>query len=202
MPGRRHTNDSVPLVPPPAPDSVWVLRIPKTGSGTLVRACGPLTRTMLSHSESLSDVVTRSGGNPGVIVASVRHPVDRFRSAFDMYNRQGEMESHGFRRVEDFVAAGPGEWNQPYWGSAFWRQTYWLQSPEVVRRYGVNVFHTPQMSEQLRVLKTHGWRLLDPDSHGNRHDAGASRSLFTDSTGAVREWYADDLRLLEGLGYE
>lgn len=195
-----------PDIPDPEYDGVpsqcWVIRIPKTGSGTLVAVCGPISRTMLSHSEGLDDVLVRSGGTPGAVLASVRHPVDRFRSAFDMYQRQGEMEYRGFESLEEFVDAGPAEWHKPRWGSAFWSQTYWLKSIEHIRRWGVTVLYTPQMDQQLIALKVAGWPIMPTGSNMNRHDAGPRRSLFTDPTGKVREWYAPDLRMLEALGYE
>jgi hypothetical protein len=181
----------------PIPDRVWVLRIPKTGSGTLVAVMGKMSRGLLSHSENLDDVLARSGGGYCGIVAAVRDPVARFRSGFDMYRLQGHTPKG--MTVQDFADLGPGEWLKPDWGSAFWRQTYWLRSVEHVRRWGVTVLNTPQLDEQLQALRAKGWPLMGA-SHV-RHNAGGRRSLFTDPTGIVREWYADDMDLVAGLGY-
>lgn len=160
----------------------------------MVARFGKLGRTMLSHSENLDDILVRTGNMPGQIVASVRDPVERFRSAFDMYRANGQT---GTMTLEEFQARGPGEWLRPDWGSAFWRQTYWLRDIEHVRRWGVLCLNTATLDEQMDELKAKGWDLLE--SH--QHHKARTRSKAVDPTGIVRDYYADDYALLQALGY-
>lgn len=89
-----------------------LVHIPKTG-GTSLNAL-PLVKRW-EHHNRLSDVP-----DPAIVI--LRDPVDRFRSAFDMY----KMQRHYLGSLDEFMADLDEHLSHDWPGYAFRPQTWWV----------------------------------------------------------------------------
>ena len=134
------------------------------------------------HEHALRDV-----DEADLAFAIVRDPIDRFRSAYDMYRKNGKMGA--FPTVDDFIRAGPTEWMREEWGSGFWPLTWWLDSADYVRQRDIIVMHIDSWADDM-------WH-MGLGRPGTTHEA-EQRSVVTERW-PLLDHYAADYELLEGL---
>lgn len=125
-----------------------ILRIPKAASSALVKATRYVAEHPKHHEHRLRD-----WPRSDLVLAVTRDPLDRFRSAYDMYVRDGTGNMRErFPRVDDFIAAGPDEWMHEMWGSAFWPQTYWLESADYVHSRDIIVMPIETFGDDMEAM--------------------------------------------------
>lgn len=108
---------------------IRALRIPKAASSAVVSTLGEYT-DIEDHYYRLEDVP-----DGDIAFAVLRDPVDRFRSAFDMFWHDERMPVRDYGTIDAFIDAGPTAWDD----LAFWPSVYWLRSAEYVRARGAIV---------------------------------------------------------------
>lgn len=166
--------------------AIVALRIPKAGSGALVIALRDLGE-LPDHEYRLADVP-----DGDLAFAVLRDPVERFRSAYDMYHNDGTGDMAArFPTVDDFIQAGPDEWLDPVWGSAFWHATWWLRDADYVRERGAIVLAAETFADDLAAM---GFS-RPPIMHAafRRSVVGERERAFLQHT------YSDDYELREAL---
>ncbi len=176
-------------------DKGWhILRIPKTGSRYLSYI---LQGDHFQHPHEFNLWMVPRGADA---IACVRDPVQRFRSAYDMYRKDEKLNIPD--NVDEFIAQGPYYWAKDVFGSAFRPQTWWLHSAAYVAERGATILHTETLSEELVAM---GCKSL-PLNHWAYHAAANPRAdkvnhvSTVTNDGPIREHYAGDYRLLEELG--
>lgn len=93
-----------------------LVHIPKTGGTAFARLPNVIRH---GHDKRLSDVP-----DPAIVI--LRDPVQRFRSAFDMYR----MQRHVFGTIDEFIADLDRHLSHEWAGYAFRPQTWWVDEPE------------------------------------------------------------------------
>lgn len=165
---------------------MYVLRIPKAASQALVDTLKDIAFIPV-HEFSLTYVPTGK-----LAWAILRDPVDRFRSAYDMYSVWPQTNLlERFPTIDDFVAAGPQEWMSPEWGCGYWKASWWLKSADYVRERGAIVIDYRTLNEDLVAM---GF-----PRPGVAHFTTRSTTMSADSVLRLKGYYEDDYRLMEEL---
>jgi hypothetical protein len=163
---------------------LYALRIPKAASSAIVNNCGEYARMRLTdHSLRLADVP-----EDAVAIAVLRDPIDRFRSAYDMFWNDNRLpvRAYGDGNIDDFIKAGPDAWDD----IAFYPATWWLGDAEYVRKRGVIVIPYERLNESLDAMGF-GARIAPTHVAVRRH--------VPTVTAPLRSHYAEDYALREAL---
>lgn len=179
---------------------LWQLHIPKTGGWALCNALGAQSHRM-GHSTRLRQIP-----EDAPVITTVRDPVARWVSAFDMCARQLRQFQRPYEVASDFAVNDDGRaWLEEHFEHVFRHLTWWLESPEYVKERGVIVLHTETLDDDWETVKAkHGLTgELAPPGHGHRNDhrdQGTVKSVLTpEAMTTLDAVYADDYALLEGL---
>jgi hypothetical protein len=166
---------------------MYALRIPKAASQALVDTLKDIAFIPV-HEFSLTYVPEGK-----LAWAIMRDPVQRFRSAFDMYTVWPQSNLlERFPTVDDFVAAGPEEWMSPEWGCGYWKAKWWLRSAEYVRERGAIVLDYRTFNDDLEAMGFPRPGVAHPTTRGKT-------TMSADSVLRLKDYYADDYRLMEEL---
>ncbi len=192
---------------PPPPETVtWrasLLHIPKTGGTALGAALGRYAHRM-GHGMTLMQLPLWPP-----IIAIVRDPVARWRSAWDMTARQRTNTYAPFERWGENPNDYPKDpeamqFLEGHWGKAFWPQTYWLRDAPYALSRCWYIAHTETLTEDFELLRdaldARGCEMPGP-THPARNAVPGSPTVLTDEAkDGIRDYYADDCALLAALG--
>lgn len=178
-----------------------LLRIPKTGSESLKQAFmyAPLVLVhngVVGHGVQLDDVPeTRTA------IITLRDPVQRFRSGYDMNVRDNEAGiRERYPTVNDMAMDIANIMYDMEWGYTYLPQSYWVRgSKYLIERNSVWMM-TAQIDQFISEFKTKG--MVKPKQHHNSQDIfGLKRSELTPiAKKAVMDAYAADYHMLSELG--
>ena len=181
---------------------IATLRIPKAASSAMVAAFRDVGYVPDREPHPLHPHVDQSGRHcahwcrledipaDALAFAVLRDPVGRFRSAYDQAwsDGTGNMRDR-FPDIDDFISAGPDQWNDPIWGCAFWPSTFWLRSADYVRERGAIVMSFETFANDLRAM--YFWRPSISHAAVVRHTPTR--------VGELHDYYFDDLVMREEL---
>jgi hypothetical protein len=176
-----------------------LLHIPKTGGVALSRALGRHVFSM-GHTSRLEDLPIWPP-----IITIVRDPAARFVSAWDMVYRQKSGIPEFERWPTPSEAALVPEaraWLEDYWGRAFLPQVHWLRDASYALGRCWYIAHTETLTRDFETIRDAlglvGCEM--PMTVARRNANPGEKSTLTDAAAAaIREHYADDIRLLEAL---
>lgn len=179
---------------------LWQLHIPKTGGLALWDALDGQGHR-LGH-------LTRLRQAPDPVITIVRDPVDRWVSAHDMCSRQFRHlpESARWPTADSFALDAEGmRWLEARFEHAFFPLVWWLETADYARERCWYICHTETLDADWEVVR----RMIGSErslpaigqQHRNDHlQHGTPKSVLSSAAiAALREWYADDYLLLDGL---
>ena len=141
------------------------------------------------------------------IITIVRDPVSRWVSAYDMVARQKRhvAEMDRWPTANDVALDPEGRaWLDGYWGRVFHPQTFWLRDAKYALARCWYIAHTETLDDDFEIIRTAigATECNMPSKPSLRNANQADKSVLSDEAQAVlREHYAEDYELLEGLNH-
>ena len=175
------------------------LHIPKTGGLALATALdGHIHR--FGHGSRLRDL-------PDPVIATVRDPVARYVSAWDMCARQSHLPQYErWPTASDAALDDEGfAWLTEQFLHAFRPLVWWLESAEYARERCWHICHTETLEADVAAvcarlgLERHLPDLGHTHSNSARSHGTAKSVLTAEAIAALRERYAGDHELLRGI---
>lgn len=178
-----------------------LLRIPKTGSESLKQAfmSAPLVLVhngVEGHGVTMWEVPERR-----TPIVTLRDPIQRFRSGYDMNFRDNEANiRERYPTADDLALDIKNVMYNMEWGFTYLPQSYWCRGAEYVKDREAIWILTPMLDQFMKTFSTKGMRI--PASRHNSHEAmGGQRSKLSPiAMKAIEEAYASDYQMLKDLG--
>lgn len=177
-----------------------LLRIPKTGSESLKQAFMYAPLVMVHNGVEGHGVTMWEVPERRTPIVTLRDPVARFRSGYDMNYRDNEANiRERYPTVNDLAMDIKNVMYNMEWGFTYLPQSYWVRGAEYLKERKAYWIMTPDIDRFLQTFKTKGMRI--PTQHHNSQDIfGLKRSTLTpQARGAIMEAYAADYQMFRDL---
>jgi hypothetical protein len=176
-----------------------LLRITKTGSGSLVNAL-ETSSVVITHGKGGHRVRLENvpAGNTAII--SIRDPIERCRSGFDMTTRLNNNNiRERYPTIDLWVEALRVNMYNQEWGATYLPQVQWTGGAAYMRERKAIIVQTNEMTQFINTFDVPGIRRNIVPAHA--HPGKPSR-MSPHSAGIIEEIYAADYAMLRGLGIQ
>lgn len=178
-----------------------LLRIPKTGSESLKQAfmSAPLVLVhngVEGHGVTMWEVPERR-----TPIVTLRDPIERFRSGYDMNVRDNEANiKERYPTANDLALDIKNVMYNMEWGFTYLPQSYWTRGAEYMTQREAIWVITPAIDKFIEEFKTKGMKR--PNQHHNSQDLFRLKrsTLSPIAMKAIEEAYAADYKMLRDLG--
>lgn len=180
-----------------------LLRVTKTGSESLLRAFRDSPDIKVHETTKGHDVALHHVPDERIAIVSLRDPVRRFRSGYDMNFRDNHRNiRERYPTASHFAEALPDIMHDAEWGYTYRPQILWTGGAERMKERNVIWCLTEDIDDLIRTFAGNADGIHQHGVHWNSQDHfGLPRSTLTPlAINAIMQAYRADFRMLRQLG--